>query len=85
MFQSHDCHLVLGTDSYSSNWQLSIAEEIRLLHNELQISLEDLLKMATLNGALALRWDDTLGSFEKDKMPGIVLLANDLSAVKRIL
>jgi cytosine/adenosine deaminase-related metal-dependent hydrolase len=85
LFQSLDCQLVLGTDSYSSNWQLSIAEEIRLLYEKLQISLADLLMMATLNGARALQWENTLGSFEIGKMPGIVLLANDLSAAKRIL
>jgi cytosine/adenosine deaminase-related metal-dependent hydrolase len=85
LFQSLDCHLVLGTDSYSSNWQLSIAEEIRLLNHQLKISIEDLLRMATLNGARALRWDDTFGSFEKDKMPGLVLLSDDLRLAKRIL
>ncbi len=85
LFQSLDCHLVLGTDSYSSNWQLSIAEEIRLLNDQLKISIEDLLRMATLNGALALRWEDVLGSFEKGKMPGLVLLSDDLRSAKRIL
>lgn len=85
LFQSLDCHLVLGTDSYSSNWQLSIAEEIRLLNDQLKISIEDLLRMATLNGALALRWEDVLGSFEKGKLPGLVLLSDDLGSAKRIL
>jgi cytosine/adenosine deaminase-related metal-dependent hydrolase len=80
-----NCHLVLGTDSYSSNWQLSIAEEIRLLHTRQKISLQFLLQMATINGATALRWQDRLGSFEKGKQPGIVLLKNDLTGVQRIL
>ena len=85
LFASLDCLLVLGTDSYSSNWQLSIAEEIRVLHEHQKISLASLLRMATMNGALALRWQDMLGSFEKGKQPGVVLLAEDLRSVKRIL
>jgi cytosine/adenosine deaminase-related metal-dependent hydrolase len=85
LFQQHNCHLVLGTDSYSSNWQLSIAEEIRVLHTAQQIPLESLLQMATMNGAKALRWEQDLGSFEKGKIPGIVLLSSDLKSVKRLV
>lgn len=85
LFQQKNCHLVLGTDSYSSNWQLSVAEEIRVLHTAQQIPLESLLQMATLNGAKAFRWEKDLGSFEKGKMPGIVLLSPDLKSVKRLL
>jgi len=32
--------------------------------------------MATLNGAEALNMDKKIGSFEKSKLPGIVLLKN---------
>jgi len=47
---------------------------------------------ATLNGAKALDMDEKLGSFEKGKMPGILII-NDLvdktvsnsSGVKRLL
>lgn len=85
LFLQKGCHLVLGTDSYSSNWQLSIAEEIRVLHTAQQIPLELLLQMATLNGAKALRWEQDLGSFEKNKKPGLVLLSEDLKSVKRLI
>jgi cytosine/adenosine deaminase-related metal-dependent hydrolase len=85
LFQQHNCHLVLGTDSYSSNWQLSIVEEIRVLQTSQQIPLESLLQMATLNGAKALRWEQDLGSLEKGKIPGIVLLSSDLKSVKRLV
>jgi cytosine/adenosine deaminase-related metal-dependent hydrolase len=85
LFQRLNCQLVLGTDSYSSNWQLSIASEIRLLLNEKNIPLESILQMATINGALALNWESDLGSFEKGKQPGIVLLNHDCSSSKRIL
>ena len=85
LFLKHNCHLVLGTDSYSSNWQLSIAKEIQALLQHTSVTTEQALQMATLNGAKALQWDDALGSFEKGKKPGVVLLADDFSNSKRIL
>jgi cytosine/adenosine deaminase-related metal-dependent hydrolase len=78
--------LTLGTDSYSSNWQLSIAKEIQSLHRYFPaIPLETILQWATINGAKALEWDKDLGSFEKGKKPGLVLLQNDLSGSRKIL
>jgi cytosine/adenosine deaminase-related metal-dependent hydrolase len=77
--------IVLGTDSYSSNWQLSIASEIRTIRKELPaIPLQLVLQWATINGARALERDDVLGSFETGKKPGIVLLNNALQAQKII-
>jgi len=85
-FIEFDCHMVLGTDSYSSNWQLSIAREIQTLHHQFpSLKLETILQWATSNGAKALHWDNELGSFEKGKKPGITLLANDLNSSVRIL
>lgn len=85
LFLKHNCQLVLGTDSYSSNWQLSIAKEMQALRQHSSVSAEQALQMATLNGAKALQWDDALGSFEKGKQPGVVLLTEDFSRSKRIL
>jgi len=92
MFIKHNCPIVLGTDSYSSNWQLSIAKEIQAIIRapatmpglKAVASLEQVLQWATINGAKALGWDDELGSFEKGKRPGIVLLAKDLSRSERL-
>ncbi|MGE5107622.1 MAG: amidohydrolase family protein, partial [Sphingobacteriales bacterium] len=83
MLMKNNCTIVLGTDSYSSNWQLSIAREMHALQDHL--TLLHLLQFATINGAKALQWDNELGSFEKGKKPGVVLLANDLSSAKRLL
>lgn len=81
----NNCPIVLGTDSYSSNWQLSIAKEIRAIKDHFpSLSLETILQWATRNGAKALQWDDELGSFDKGKRPGIVLIENELSASKRL-
>jgi cytosine/adenosine deaminase-related metal-dependent hydrolase len=85
---------VIGTDSYASNWQLNMLEEIKAIQKETanSIPLVEVLQWATINGAKALQMDDKLGSFEKGKRPGIVLidrLDGDLitaaSTAKRIL
>jgi DNA-directed RNA polymerase alpha subunit len=39
-----------------------------------KITLQDLLCWATVNGAKALNIEDQVGSFEKGKQPGIVLI-----------
>ena len=86
MFMKNNCPIVLGTDSYSSNWQLSIVKEIKAItHHFPSLSIETILQWATLNGAKALKWDDELGSFEKRKRPGITLLDNELSASKKLV
>jgi cytosine/adenosine deaminase-related metal-dependent hydrolase len=73
-------HIVLGTDSYSSNHQLSIAAEIKTIRSNFPtVPIETILQWATLNGAEALNRADMLGSFEKGKKPGVVLLDKDMN------
>lgn len=79
MLMDNGAHIVLGTDSYSSNWQLSIAAEISAIRKVIPtIPLQTILQWATINGAKALERDDLLGSFEKGKKPGVILLDNAL-------
>lgn len=85
LFLKHNCTVVLGTDSYSSNWQLSIAKEMASLKLHKGLKDEQVLRFATMNGAKALKWDDVLGSFEKGKQPGVVLLNNDFNLSSRLL
>lgn len=67
----------IGTDSLASNHQLSIFEEMKLLAKHCpSISFDDLLRMATLNGAMALGMENEAGTLEKSKMPGLLLLEN---------
>ena len=67
----------IGTDSLSSNDNLSMIEELKLLSKKFEnLKLEDLIKFATLNGAKALGLQSKLGSFEIGKSPGVVLLEN---------
>ena len=75
----------MGTDSYSSNWQLSIAKEIQAIKNHFpSLSLETILQWATINGAKALKWDNELGSFKKGKRPGATLLDPAFESSTRI-
>lgn len=85
LFQQQHCNVVLGTDSYSSNWQLNITKEIQALLQHTTVTKEQALQMATLNGAKAMQWQNDLGSFEKNKQPGIVLINHDFSSSKRLL
>ena len=74
-FMDTNARLTIGTDSLTSNWQLSILEEMKTIQRfQSYVPFETMLRWATLNGAQALGFDDTLGSFEIGKTPGINLL-----------
>jgi cytosine/adenosine deaminase-related metal-dependent hydrolase len=78
--------IVIGTDSLASNEQLSVLAEIKTLrHHYPEVPVEALLQYATLNGAKALGIQQTYGSFEKGKTPGVVVIQPDLSGVQRLL
>ena len=86
LLMKHDCEMVLGTDSLASNHQLSILEEIKTIQQHFpSIGIETLLKWATSNGAKALQMNSLLGSFEKGKKPGVVLMDSFFETSKRIL
>jgi cytosine/adenosine deaminase-related metal-dependent hydrolase len=85
LLMKHKCHIVLGTDSYSSNWQLSITKEMEAMKKHFpHIAEETILKWATCSGAKALQWDDQLGHFEKGKKPGIVLINRSYTGSKKL-
>ena len=75
LLRTNNAEIVIGTDSYASNWSLNILDEIKTIqkHNP-SIPLAEMLCWATLNGARALQMDKVLGSFEKGKKPGVVLI-----------
>lgn len=76
-FLDTQARLTIGTDSLTSNWQLSILEEMRTIARyQSYVPFEAMLRWATLNGAEALGFEDTLGSLEVGKTPGILLLEN---------
>ncbi len=98
-FLDTDAKMTIGTDSLTSNWQLSVLEEmITISKYQSYVDFSTLLKWATINGAEALGMDKELGSIVVGKTPGINLLQvdtikkdelvfqlNSSSSIKRII
>ena len=85
LLRSEKANIVIGTDSYASNWSLNVLDELKIiLQHHPQIPLEEMLGWATINGARALQMDKHLGSFEKGKQPGVVLIkgVDDINDLK---
>lgn len=78
------CNLVIGTDSLASNSRLSIIEELKTLQiNFPDITLAEMIRWATINGAMALGDDDLYGSIRPGKKPGLLLVRElDLQELK---
>ena len=86
LLMKHNCHIVLGTDSYSSNWQLSIAKEMEAVQKYFpHIPIEKILQWATSSGATALGWEDDLGNFKNGKRSGVILIDNGLASSRRLI
>jgi cytosine/adenosine deaminase-related metal-dependent hydrolase len=77
LLREQHANIVVGTDSYASNWSLNMLDELKRiqLHNS-QIPLAEMLTWITSNGARALQMEDKLGSIEIGKKPGLVLIKN---------
>jgi cytosine/adenosine deaminase-related metal-dependent hydrolase len=79
-FMDNGARMTIGTDSLTSNWQLSVLEEIKTIAKyQSYVPFPTLLKWATLNGAEALGYEAQLGSIEPGKQPGLNLLDMDES------
>ena len=75
LLRSQKANIVIGTDSYASNWSLNILDELKIIQqHHPDIPIYEMLGWATINGARALQMDKHIGSFEKGKKPGIVLI-----------
>jgi cytosine/adenosine deaminase-related metal-dependent hydrolase len=74
-FMEANARVTIGTDSLTSNWQLSILDEMKAIARyQSYVPLDTLLRWATLNGAQALGFDDSLGSLEVGKTPGLLVV-----------
>ena len=74
-FLDTNAKLTIGTDSLTSNWKLSILDEMKtILKYKSYLDFSTVLKWATLNGAEALGFEGQLGSIEIGKTPGLNLL-----------
>ena len=75
-FLNQKAKMTIGTDSLTSNWQLSIIEEMKAIAQyQSYVPFETLLQWATINGAEALGMEATIGTLEKGKTPGLNLLS----------
>lgn len=76
VFIENNARMTIGTDSLTSNWQLSVLEEMKTITRyQSYVPFETLLRWATLNGAELLGFEDELGSLEVGKTPGLNLLS----------
>ncbi len=83
-FLNNQNNTTIGTDSLASNKTLSVLEELKTIQfNIPSIELNTLFKWGTYNGAVFLNLQDTLGTIEKNKKPGINLIEKvDLLNIK---
>jgi cytosine/adenosine deaminase-related metal-dependent hydrolase len=64
--------LCIGTDSLSSNWNLSILDEMKvILKYNSWLDTEEVITWACWNGARALRIQNKYGSFDNNTSPGV--------------
>jgi cytosine/adenosine deaminase-related metal-dependent hydrolase len=76
LFRKNQLKICLGTDSLSSNHQLSIFNEMKTIQSHFpKIPLDEMAIWATRNGAEALEIDSWAGTIEKGKKPGINLIS----------
>jgi aminodeoxyfutalosine deaminase len=86
LLREYRAPITIGTDSLASNHQLSILAELNTIHRHYpHIVLSELLTWATINGARALELDNLLGSFEPGKQPGVLLINDEMSSVRRLI
>jgi aminodeoxyfutalosine deaminase len=74
-FMKRGVRVVLGTDSLASNPDLDILAEARFVAaRHLDLPGETLLRMITLDGAIALGWGEVAGSLTPGKSADLVVL-----------
>ena len=84
MLKEETENIVIGTDSLASNKKLSILEELKILqHHFPTITFGELIRWATINGAIALGEKEFFGTIEAGKNPELILIENvDLENMK---
>ncbi|MBW4891162.1 amidohydrolase family protein [Mucilaginibacter sp. HMF5004] len=77
LFVEQGFNITLGTDSLASNNKLCILNEMKMLQQKFDgLTLEQLIQWGTINGARFLGIDDSKGTIEPGKTPGLNLLSN---------
>ena len=69
--------ILVGTDSLSSNDDLDMVKEMACIHENFpEVPMGEIVRWATLNGALFLGKEAGFGSFAEGKHPGIVRVSD---------
>lgn len=77
LFSETRAKMTIGTDSLASNHSLSILDEMKTIARHAPfVGLDVLLSWATMNGAEFLGINNTFGSLEKGKQPGLLNIFN---------
>lgn len=93
LFIDQGFNITLGTDSLASNNKLCILNEMRIIQQNFpSVTINKLMEWATVNGAKFLGIDDTKGTLQPGKTPGLNLITgleglkitNDSKVVKLI-
>lgn len=72
-YEKAGINIGIGTDSITSNTQLNMMHELRLVHQKYpSVPLEKIFKMACIGGAKALQLDDQIGSLENGKKADLI-------------
>jgi cytosine/adenosine deaminase-related metal-dependent hydrolase len=80
LLREQHANIIVGTDSYASNWSLNMLDELKKIQAQIpEIPLAEMLTWITSNGARALQMEDTLGTIEKGRKPGLVLIENSIN------
>ena len=75
LMRKNALQIAIGTDSLSSNDDLSMIKEIACIHENFpEVPMNEIFTWASLNGARFLSKDDVLGTIAPGKKPGIVLV-----------
>ena len=86
MLRKSGIPICLGTDSLSSNHELSVLNEISYIQYFFpEITFTELISWATRNGAAALKIDHRYGTIEPGKQPGINLISGPEPDTFRVL
>ena len=76
LMRKNALEIAVGTDSLSSNDDLSMIKELACIHENFpEVPMGEIFTWASLNGARFLSKDNVLGSFTPGKRPGIVFVS----------
>lgn len=75
MLHQSGLNIILGTDSLASNDALDMVSEMKTIQSNFpSITLQEILRWATINGARSFQLENEYGRFMKGTKPGVTLI-----------